>query len=321
VRTSLEELADAVVAAGITRIEGRVVGDETRYDTDRYPDAWPARFVTQDQSGPLSALTVNDAWVAFPPNPDTRVPDEEPAPDPAAHAAGVLASLLAGRGVTVTGGAASGPAPAGAVEVAAIDSPPLADVLGQMLRESDNQTAELLLKELAVARGRPGTTLDGAAVVAEVVGGLGLTEAVAAVVDGSGLAVEDHVTCELVQGLLDRAGPESVIADGLAVAGQSGTLALRFLNTPVAGRLRGKTGTLNQVTALAGYVETLAGADVSFSFIVNLPPDQIVDADDLRVQDALATVLLDYPQGPSLDELGPQPVVVSDDPAEGDGGG
>ena len=114
--------------------------------------------------------------------------------------------------------------------------------------------------------------------------------------------------------------PESVIADGLAVAGQSGTLALRFLNTPVAGRLRGKTGTLNQVTALAGYVETLAGADVSFSFIVNLPPDQTVDADDLRVQDALATALLDYPQGPSLEELGPQPVVVSDDGGgEGDG--
>ena len=299
VRTALEDLADAVVAAGITRVEGRLLGDEARYDTDRYPDEWPGRFVEQDQSGPLSALTVNDAWVAFPPNPDTRVPDETPAPDPARHAAEVLGALLAERGVTVAVGFGSGGVPAGAGEIAAVDSPRLGEIVGQMLRESDNQTAELVLKELAVASGRPGTTADGAAVVADAVDG-------SVVVDGSGLASSNLVTCALVQEILDEAGTSSVIADGLPVAGETGTLAERFLDSVVTGRLRAKTGTLNQVTSLAGYLTTTVGAELSFSFVANLPPSSIVDEEDLRLQDELAAVLARYPEGPPLDQLGPE---------------
>lgn len=302
--TPVESLADALVAAGVRRVEGRLLGDESRYDADRYPDPWPSRFIDQDQSGPLSALSVNDAWVAFPPHHETSVPDETPAPDPAAHGAGVLALLLAERGVAV-GATGSGPAPAGAVELAAVDSVPLVEVVGQLLRESDNQTGELLLKEIAVASGRPGTTPDGAAVAAEVVAGLGLPVPDPLVVDGSGLAGENRLSCLLVQAILDREGPGSAIADGLAVAGSTGTLARRFTTSPVAGRLRAKTGTLNQVTALAGYLETHAGLDLSFSLMVNLPPGLRVDGDDLARQEELAAVLARYPEGPPLELLMP----------------
>jgi D-alanyl-D-alanine carboxypeptidase/D-alanyl-D-alanine-endopeptidase (penicillin-binding protein 4) len=311
-RTPVEDLAAAIAGAGVTRVEGRVVGDESRFDADRYPDPWPERFVTQDQSGPLSALTVNDAWAAFPPGPDTRVPDETPAPDPPLHAAGIVAGMLGERGIVVTGGAASGPAPAGAVEIATLPSPPLSEVVGQMLRESDNQTAELLLKELAVARGRPGTSVDGAAVAAEVMAGLALADPAPLLVDGSGLAVENRLTCELVQAVLDLAGPGSPIDAGLPVAGQSGTLALRFLDPALVGRLRAKTGTLNQVTALAGFLDTTPGARLTFSLMVNLPPGVVVDEEDLLLQEELARTMARYPEGPSLDELGPQPVVVEE---------
>lgn len=305
VRTPVEELADAIAAAGVRRIGGRVLGDESRYDRDRYPDPWPPRFVDQDQSGPLSALTVNDGWAAWPPTPDARVPDEEPAPDPAAHAAGVVAVLLAERGVQVAGGAGSGTAPAGAVELAAVESPPLVEVVGQLLRESDNQTGELLLKELAVARGRPGTTAEGAAVAAEVLAGLGLEVDPASVLDGSGLAEGNRLTCALVQAILDRAGPDSTLAHGLAVAGVDGTLARRFVGSPVAGRLRAKTGTLNRVTALAGFLETAAGLDLSFTLLVNLDRGA-VDGDDLARQEELVAVLDRYPDAPPLEALGPR---------------
>lgn len=301
-RTPLEDLADAVVAAGVTSVEGRIVGDDGRYDADRYPDPWPARFVTQDQSGPLSALSVNDAWAAFPPNPDTRVPDEAPAPDPPAHAAAVLGLLLGERGVTVAGGFASGPVPAGAVEVAALESAPLEEIVGQMLAESDNQTSELLLKELAVARGRPGTTADGVAVAVEAVSALGVPFEGAALVDGSGLGAGNRTTCALVQTILDGAD----LADDLAVAGETGTLSRRFVDSTVTGRLRAKTGTLNQVTALAGYLATTRGADVVFTYIVNLPAGSVVGEGELALQDELAATLAAYPEGPSLDELGPR---------------
>jgi D-alanyl-D-alanine carboxypeptidase/D-alanyl-D-alanine-endopeptidase (penicillin-binding protein 4) len=315
--TSLEALADALVGAGVGRIEGRLVGDESRYDRDRYPDAWPARFVDQDLSGPLSALTVNDAWAAYPPSPDVRTPDETPAADPALQGAGVLAMVLAGRGVSVGAGVGSGSAPVGAVEVAAVESPPLREIVGEMLRESDNQTAELVLKELALASGRPATTFDGATVVGEVAARLGLPVDTSVVVDGSGLALDNRQSCAVFQAILDAAGPSSAIADGLAVAGETGTLARRFLDSPVTGRLRAKTGTLNLVTALAGYLDTTPGAQLSFTFIVNLVAPDRVDLADLALQDDLVAALATYPEGPSLDELGPQPVAVTQ---EGVGG-
>ena len=308
--TLVEGLADALVAAGVVSIQGSLLGDGSRYDDDRYPDPWPARFVDQDQSGPLSALTVNDAWEAFPPLPDATEPDETPTADPAAHAASVLAAQLAARGVSVAGTGAA-VAPPGAVEVAAIESPPLTDLVGQMLRESDNQTAELLLKEIAVASGRPGSSADGVAVANEVIAGLGLPVGGSIAADGSGLGDGSVLSCSLVQAILDRATPESAIGRGLPVAGETGTLSRRFVDVPATGRLVAKTGTLNQVTSLAGYVSTLPGSTLTFSLIVNLDAGDVVDENDLAVQDRLADLLVRYPEGPPLDALDPEPVAGS----------
>lgn len=310
--TPVEALADAVVAAGVARIDGRLLGDETRFDADRYPDDWAQRLVDQDQSGPLSALTVNDGWAAFPPRWDARVPDETPAPDPPAHAAAVVATVLGQRAVAVAGGTGSGPAPPGAVEIARVESPPLRDVVRQLLDESDNETGELLAKEIAVAAGRPGTTDDGAAVVAATLAELDLPTEGTTTLDGSGLAEGDTVTCDLVLGILDRSPEGTPIGDGLSIAGRTGTLSRRFVDAPVAGRLRAKTGSLNRVRSLAGQLTTVPGADLTFSFIVNLPPGQAFPPDGNGLQDELVAVLDRYPEGPALDELGPRPARVAD---------
>lgn len=303
--TLVEALADDLAAAGITSI-GTLTGDASRYDDDRYPDAWPERFVDQDQSGPLSALAVNDSWEAFPPLPDVDEPDEEPADDPAEHAARVVAGVLGDRGAAV-GATASGAAPDTAtVELAVLESPPLTEVVAHMLRESENHSAELLLKEIAVAEGRPGTTADGLDVANGILVDLGLPVGGSLTTDGSGLGDGNALSCALVQAILERAGPDSAIGRGLPVAGETGTLARRFLGVDATGRLAAKTGTLNQATALAGFVDTLGGAELSFSFIANLDADDFVDADDLARQDELAQILVSYPQGPPLEDLGPR---------------
>ncbi|MGH9185712.1 MAG: D-alanyl-D-alanine carboxypeptidase/D-alanyl-D-alanine endopeptidase, partial [Acidimicrobiales bacterium] len=296
------------VAAGVTEVRGAVVGDESRYDSRRYVDVWPERFIVQDQTGPLSALSVNDGWIAFPPNPDTRRPDEEPAPDPAAHAAQALTQLLAARGVAVGSPARAGEAPADDTEVAAVESPRMREVVAQMLRESDNQTAELLTKELGLRTKGEGTTAAGVAAIQDEMAALGLPVTDAVVADGSGLAEAGRVTCQLVQAVLDRAGPNSPLDAALPIAGQTGTLTERFVGVPVSGRMRAKTGTLNEVTSLAGFVDTLPGARITFSFIVNLPPGERVGEDDLVLQDELAAILVGYPQGPVLADLGPKPL-------------
>ncbi len=317
IRTDLEALADQVVDAGVREVQGSVVGDESRYDRIRYVDGWPPRFIEQDQTGPLSALAVNDNFVAFPPVFDAAVPDEEAAPEPAVHAAAVLTDLLRARGVVVAGSPAAGGAPSDAVELAGVESPPLRDVATQMLRESDNMTAELVLKELGVRLGAGGSTPTGAAAVSAEIAGmpeLAPGQARTVVADGSGLSDGNRQSCGSLQNLLDRAGPGSELGQGLAVAGQSGTLAERFLDPPLTGRLRAKTGTLNQVAALAGFLETVPGASVSFTYIVNLTGDDRVGEAELALQTDLALALAVYPQGPALAELGPQGPVPAPPP-------
>jgi D-alanyl-D-alanine carboxypeptidase/D-alanyl-D-alanine-endopeptidase (penicillin-binding protein 4) len=154
-------------------------------------------------------------------------------------------------------------------------------------------------------------------VVGTVATRLGLPVDTSVVVDGSGLSLDNRQSCVVFQTILDAAGPSSAIADGLAVAGETGTLARRFLDSPVTGRLRAKTGTLNLVTALAGYLDTTPGAQLSFTFMVNLLEPDRVDLADLALQDDLVAALATYPEGPSLDELGPRPVAVTEDSVGG----
>lgn len=300
IHTDLESLADAVTAAGVRQVQGRIVGDETHFDGARYVPSWPPRYIEQNQTGPLSALTVNDGFAAFPPTPDSGG-EEMAAADPPTHAAAVLTFLLGARGITVGAPAAAGPRPAEAVEVAGVNSPPVREIVAQMLRESDNTTAELLLKQLGVVTGGGGSTQAGAAAVTAVLAEEGLPMRGVEVVDGSGLDLGNRTTCGFLTDLLADRGDESLLAAGLPVAGRTGTLEGRFLDTIAEGRLRAKTGTLNDVNALAGFVESLAGADLTFAFVVNA--DAVGAATDL--QDQLADRLVRYPEVPPLAELGP----------------
>jgi D-alanyl-D-alanine carboxypeptidase/D-alanyl-D-alanine-endopeptidase (penicillin-binding protein 4) len=307
VHSRLEDLADRIKGAGITHITGSVTGDDTHFDTQRYLPQWPRRFVSLAEIGPMSALLVNDGLVAFPPSPDVRVPKESPADDAATHAADQLTQLLVARGVTVDGAPGSGPAPTDAKEVAHLDSQPVGAITAAMLTESDNGSAELLTKELGVRDSGVGSTAAGVAAVTKALRGEDLPLDDTVQFDGSGLADDDRATCAAVQALLDRQGPASAFATSLPVAGQTGTLAERFLDTPLAGRLHAKTGTLNRSTALAGYLDTLQGARASFAFLMNVPAPQVISADDVGLEEELAGILLKYPETVDIAKLEPAP--------------
>lgn len=294
VYTPLEDLADRVAGAGVVEVRGRVVGDDSRYDRARYVATWPARYIVDNEIGPLSALSVNDGFAEWEPR-------AVPYADPPVGAAGVFTDLLRQRGVNVAGEASAGDAPAGAPIVAGIDSPTVAELVGQMLRESDNGTAELLIKELGFRDLGSGTTAGGTSVVAATLAAMGLPTGGVAVWDGSGLDPGNRVSCRLLHDLL-AVGDDGPVDDGLAVAGTSGTLTRRFVDSPVRGRLRAKTGSIKGVASLSGFASTVGGFELTFASIVN-GVDRFDDG--LPLQDALGTALVSYPDLPSLDEIGP----------------
>ena len=293
-RTTIENLGDAVAAAGVTTITGAVIGDESRYDSIRYLPSWPERYIEQNNTGPLSALSVNDGFAQF----------EAPvvhADDPAALGATVVAGLLADEGITIGGGVANGVAPADAHVLATLESLPMSEIVAQMLRESDNSTAELLLKELGLRRGGSGTWAAGTVAVTELLTSQQLPTAGLVVRDGSGLDRGNRATCELLREVVDRAGRDSVVADGLAIAGETGTLANRFDDHPAAGRLVAKTGFLNEVNGLAGFVDGRSGTTIGFALVTNgIPLDSTLGFD---LQDQLARLLVDQPIVPAVVDL------------------
>lgn len=296
--TPLERLADEIKAQGITTVTGVVRGDESRYDRQRYIPTWKPGYRADGEIGPQSALVVNDGFAAF----GART---QPAPAPATHAAAVLVALLQARGVTVAGGAGEGRAEAGPT-VARLDSPPMRDVVAQMLRESDNMTAELLVKELGHRFGGDGSTEAGLRVIRETVAAAGLPAEPLALFDGSGLDRGDRATCRVLIESVARDGPTGALAAGMPVAAQDGTLARRFQNHPAAGRLRAKTGSLDNVASLSGWMNPPAatpdGPRLAFALVAN---DFGRDAVGRALQEAVAAALAAYPEAPKPEELRP----------------
>jgi len=295
--TSMEALADRVAAAGVRSVTGRVMGDESRYDTQRYLPSWSPSYITDGEIGPQSALTVNDGFVEW-------RPKAIPAPNPATNAAAVLTALLRARGVTVGGEAGEGRAPAAAATVATIDSAPLGDIVGVMLTESDNLAAELLVKELGARLGGAGSTASGLVVVRQALASVGPAAAAVAPVDGSGLDRSDRLTCDALQATLARGGESGELGKLLPVSGRNGTLARRFIGTPAAGRIRAKTGALKGVNALSGWALTADGRSLQFALVANDLPNE---ATGTGLEDRVVSALALWPQAPAPADISPLP--------------
>lgn len=255
--TSLEKLADQIVATGIRTITGSIVGIDSRYDDKRFVDVWPSEF-RFTESGPLGALLVNDGVVVGEPvKPD----------NPALSAATELQTLLVARGVTVTGTVRHDASlPSEATPVTTISSSPLPLILREMLVNSDNNTAEMVLKEIGFNKMKSGSTAAGLEVVNKYFADKKITP-LPSLADGSGLSGSNQASCQSFMTLLNAQAAQ--LAPLFAIAGTSGTLTTAFEDSPMNGRLLGKTGTLSGVKSLVGYLPVEGGQPVVFAFIMN----------------------------------------------------
>ena len=303
--TDLSVLADAVANAGVEVVEGAVVGDESRYDPVRYLSSWHKRFKPgyRIQSGPLSALSVDDGFVNWDET-ITAASLSVPADDPAELAASLFDDLLEERGIVIRRRADSGMVPVAspAVTLAEIPSPTMSAIVEQMLVESDNTTAELLVKELGAVEDGEGTTARGLGVLEDLLAEAGHPMDGVVPHDGSGLDDDNRVTCRLLTSLLEDREHGTVLVEALPAAGDRGTMKKRFVGTAGEGRVRAKTGTLNNVVSLAGVVDTAGGRRLSFALITN--GDLPEGTRDLH--EAVVLSLLGHPAGPPTEILGPR---------------
>jgi D-alanyl-D-alanine carboxypeptidase/D-alanyl-D-alanine-endopeptidase (penicillin-binding protein 4) len=159
---------------------------------------------------------------------------------------------------------------------------------------SNNFVAETLLKDLGARYGAAGTTAQGVAVVRATLSELGIRPRM---VDGSGLSRANRTTPrDVVRLLMEIIGTVEYpgFRESLAVAGRTGTLHDRMRRSPARDRCRGKTGTLNWVSALAGYCQTRGGRTLAYAFLMN--GVNVYGA--RRLQDRMLTALATYDAAP-----------------------
>jgi D-alanyl-D-alanine carboxypeptidase/D-alanyl-D-alanine-endopeptidase (penicillin-binding protein 4) len=185
------------------------------------------------------------------------------------------------------------PAPSGARQLAVVQSAPLVQRLSEMMDHSDNVMAECIAREVAAAINRPQSFAGAVDAVTNRLGNAHIDTAGAALVDSSGLSVNDRLTAKTLDGAVQAAaGPDQPsmrsLLDLLPIAGGSGTLAERFLdaasNQGPAGWLRAKTGSLTATNALVGVVTDSSGRVLTFAFISNA-----AGPNGRNAMDALAT--------------------------------
>ena len=323
----------AVKAAGIRRIEGRIIGDDDPIEEPRPQLAWawddlgyPSGVlfgalnyaenrmtvtVTPGQSAGTPASLTVDAQAAARPLANLVVtgatgttqliwPEQRPGEplltiagsipasatparlavavgNPTIWFAQVLRSRLLAQGIEVSGEAwdiddvRPPPDRTRAQLIFTHRSKPLRDIVQPLLKESINLYAESVMR-LNAARGQLPTNDAALEGFGKRLAAWGIPADSQRQVDGSGLSRRSTISAETVLAVLQRmhdASGSSPFVAALPIAGVDGTLSDRLKNTPAAGNVRAKTGTMSNIRSLAGYAKTRDGETLAFVAMVN----------------------------------------------------
>jgi D-alanyl-D-alanine carboxypeptidase/D-alanyl-D-alanine-endopeptidase (penicillin-binding protein 4) len=264
----LNKLAREVVADGIEHVSGRILGDESWFDTRRTGLGWKPDFYLHE-SPALSALIVNRGWTG-----------RYETARPALMAAELFRSDLRHAGVTIAGGSGLGVASAQAIPLADVESAPLSALVRHMDVYSDNFYAEMLLKEVGAVQGSGGSAAEGVTVERGLLTAAGVPLSGVRMVDGSGLSLLDRWTplglSTLLRTMWDDPTLRPYVLAALPIAGETGTLEHRMRSGPAHGLVRAKTGTTDNSSALSGFV----GDRYAFSIVENGFPVRALSAEE-----------------------------------------
>ncbi len=257
--TMQQLVSNLLGATGIRSIRGRIVGDESYFDSLRGTPPYGYAAST-DIEGELSALAydrglANEQGTAF----QNR---------PALFATQQFVAALKAAGVTVPSSTSvfTGPTPSTAQSLATVHSPKISWLIKLTNTPSDNFFAEMLLKGIGARFGGAGSTAAGAAVVRSQLASFGVHPSLN---DGSGLSRSDYTTPQQVVTVLEKMASNRSFASSLAIGGETGTLVDEMRGTLAQRNCIGKTGTLHDVANLAGYCTARDGHKLAFAFLFN----------------------------------------------------
>jgi D-alanyl-D-alanine carboxypeptidase/D-alanyl-D-alanine-endopeptidase (penicillin-binding protein 4) len=196
--------------------------------------------------------------------------------EPALYALHAFREIARQFGIEIAGGLGTGVPPEGSRTLYAYESRPLASLVRDMNKNSNNFMAEMILKTLgAQFVGIPGTTASGIEMVRAYLAGIGADAGSASIADGSGLSDDSRITARLLAHVLAKAhsdfeiGPELV--NSLPIGGADGTLNDRFGGEEARRRVRAKTGRIAGAISLAGYAANRDGRVFAFAVLANQP--------------------------------------------------
>ncbi len=338
------EWADALRAAGIRRVEGRLIGDDNAFTDETLGAGWAWDYLADGYAAPSGALSYNEnvAVVRLTPGPTAGSPATV-ALQPPGHELVAINRVVTGAPestasisfarlpkdprVTITGTVPAGRpvvtrttsvdnptrffveglrlallergiiVSGGAIDVDEVDAPaadrrvvarhrsePLTTLIANFLKVSQNFYGEMILKTLGRTADRAGSTERGRQAVRETLASWGLPADGLVMYDGSGLSRYNYVTADGIVELLTRVWRDERLRGpfvaALPVGGRDGTLDLRMRNTVLDRNVRAKTGSIANVRALSGYLQSQSGDTLVFSMIANhfTVPSARVDA-------------------------------------------
>ena len=273
---AMDTIADSLARRGVRRITGALVSGG-----NAFPDSVLGFGWEWDDLGDYYAAGVDELFFNEGMAPTTVRPDGKrdslysgPAKDPDRAYLAALDSALVHRGIPVAGGVA----PRSLDTLPSLDtlfvlwSPPLRDILPALLKPSQNQIAEILLKTIGLERGGLGTADSARKIVARQLLGWGAQPDGFVLHDGSGLSRHDLVTPETIVHILAAIQHDTAFAAyyaALPIAGVDGTIKNRMKGTAAENNVHAKTGSVDMARSLSGYVTTADGERLIFSILCN----------------------------------------------------
>ena len=276
--TVMDTLADSVRAHGIREISGSLVRVGNAFPDSIHGYGWEWDDLGEYYGAGVDELIFNEgmAPTTLRPPPDT-VRDSlysGPAKDPATAYLNALNDALIRKQITVQAGVLDSilPTPIKMDTLFTFTSLPMRNILPALMKPSQNQIAEILLKTIGLERGGLGTADSARKIVGQQLLAWGVQQDGFVIRDGSGLSRHDLLSPETIVRVLDRIQQDTAFAvfyNAMPIAGVDGTLEDRMKGTPAEGNVHAKTGSISAARSLSGYVTTADGERLIFSILTN----------------------------------------------------